>query len=168
MAYHPTVLRQLLQSVPRIEFERLTAKVDGRRRSDALSRWSQFLALVVGHVGQRHSLRDIESALMNDPSPRYHLETRSVSRSALARGNEKLNADFFQKFFGMLYRRLQSSGSVPGQRFRFKGKLFSLDGSLIDLSMKVFPWANIAPKKAAFKLHLGLDHDSLIPLCLYS
>jgi IS4 transposase len=34
---------------------------------------------------------------------------------------------------------------------------------LIDLSMKVFPWAEIAPKKAAFKLHLGLDHDGLIP-----
>jgi hypothetical protein len=46
--------------------------------------------------------------------------------------------------------------SVPGKRF-------SLDGSLIDLSMKVFPWADIAPKKAAFKLHLGLDHDGLIP-----
>jgi hypothetical protein len=44
---------------------------------------------------------------------------------------------------------------VPGKRFRFKGKLFSLDGSLIDLSMKVFPWADVAPKKAAFKLHLG-------------
>ena len=163
MAYHPTVLRQLLQSVPRLEFERLATKVDGPRRSDALSRWSQFLALVVGHVGQRHSLRDIESALMHDPSLRYHLDTRSVSRSALARGNEKLNADFFQELFGMLYRRLQSSGSVPGKRFRFKGKLFSLDGSLIDLSMKVFPWADIAPKKAAFKLHLGLDHDGLIP-----
>jgi hypothetical protein len=121
-----------------------------------LSRWSQFLALVVGHVGQRHSLRDIESALMNDSSLRYHLSTRSVSPSALARGNEKLNADFFQELFGLLYTRLQSSGSVPGKRFRFKGKLFSLDGSLIDLSMKVFPWADIAPKKAAFKLQLGL------------
>ncbi|WP_038039727.1 DUF4372 domain-containing protein, partial [Thioalkalivibrio sp. AKL9] len=63
MAYHATVLRQLLQSVPRLEFERLATKLDGPRRSDALSRWSQFLALVVGHVGQRHSLRDIESAL---------------------------------------------------------------------------------------------------------
>jgi transposase len=52
---------------------------------------------------------------------------------------------------------------VPGKRFRFKGKLFSLDGSLIDLSMKLFPWADVAPKKAAFKLHLGLDHDGLIP-----
>lgn len=149
--------------MPRLEFGRLTRKVDGPRRSDALSRWSQFLALVVGHVGQRHSLRDIESALMSDPGLRYHLDTDSVSRSGLARGNEKLNADFFQELFGLLYARLQSSGSVPGKRFRFKGKLFSLDGSLIDLSMKVFPWADIAPKKASFKLHLGLDHDGLSP-----
>ena len=162
MAYRPTVLRQLLQCVPRLEFERLATKLDGPRRSDALSRWSQFLALVVGYVAQRHSRRDVESALMNDPSLRYHLDTRSVSRSAPARGNEKLNADFFQELFGLLYTRLQSSGSVPGKRFRFKGKLLSLDGSLIDLSMKVFPWADIAPKKAAFKLHLGLDHDGLI------
>ena len=29
--------------------------------------------------------------------------------------------------------------------------------------MKVFPWADVAPKKAAFKLHVGLDHDGLIP-----
>ncbi len=86
MAYHPTVPRQLLQWVPRLEFERLVTKLDGLRRSDTLSRWSQFLALVVGHVGQRQSLRDIESALMKDRSLRYHRGTRSVSRSALARG----------------------------------------------------------------------------------
>ena len=142
MAYHVTVLRQLLQCVPRLEFERLATKLDGPRRSDALSRWSQFLALVVGHVGQLYSLRDIESARMNDLSLRYHLSTRSVSRSALVRGNKKLNADFFREIFGLLYTRLQASGSVPGKRFRFKGKLFALDGSLIDLSMKVFPWAD--------------------------
>ncbi len=47
--------------------------------------------------------------------------------------------------------------------FRFRNKLFSLDASLIDVSMKVFPWANFGRKKSAFKLHLGLDHDGLIP-----
>ena len=31
MAYHATVLRQLLQYVPRLEFERLATKVDGPR-----------------------------------------------------------------------------------------------------------------------------------------
>ena len=162
-AYHPTVLRQVLQCVPRLEFERLATKLDGPRGSDALSRWSQFLALVVGHVGQRHSLRDFESALMNDPALRYHLDTRSVSRSALAGGNEELNANIFQELLRLLYTRLQSSGSVPGKRFRFKGKVFSLDGASIDLSMKVFAWADVGPKKSALTLHQGLDHDGLMP-----
>jgi len=163
MAYHPTVLSQLIQSVPRLEFEKLAQAHDGVRRSDALPRWSQFIALAVGHLGQRHSLRDIEAALASDPKLHYHLGTSAVSRSALARANEKLTADFYRDLFGELYRRLQNTHAVPGKRFRFKGKLFSLDGSLIDLSMKVFPWADVAPKKAAFKLHLGLDHDGLIP-----
>ena len=163
MAFHPTVLSQLLQSVPRLEFEKLAQAHDGHRRSDALPRWSQFIALAVGHLGQRHSLRDIEAALASDPKLHYHLGTRAVSKSALARANESLAADFYKDLFGALYARLQATHVVPGKRFRFKGKLFSLDGSLIDLSMKVFPWADVAPKKAAFKLHLGLDHDGLIP-----
>jgi len=52
----------------------------------------RFLALVVKHVGQRHSLRDIESVLMNDPPLRYHLDlgTRAVSCSVVARRNENL------------------------------------------------------------------------------
>ena len=163
MAYHPTVLSQLLQSVSRLEFEQLVQAHDRARRSDALPRWSQFIALAVGHLGQRHSLRDIEAALASDPKLRYHLGTRPVSRSALARANESLSADFYRDLFGKLYARLQQTHVMPGKCFRFKGKLFSLDGSLIDLSMKVFPWADVAPKKAAFKLHLGLDHDGLIP-----
>jgi hypothetical protein len=163
MAYHPTVLSQLLQSVPRLEFEKLVQAHDGARRSDALPRWSQFIALAVGHLGQRHSLRDIEAALASDPKLHYHLGTRAVSKSALARANESLTADFYKDLFGALYARLQATHVVPGKPFRFKGKLFSLDGSLIDLSMKLFPWADVAPKKAAFKLHLGLDHDGLIP-----
>jgi len=41
--------------------------------------------------------------------------------------------------------------------------MFSLDGSLFDVAMEIFPWSNYNNKKAAFKLHLGLDHDGLIP-----
>jgi len=163
MAYHPTVLSQLIQSVPRLEFEKLAQAHDGARRSDALSRWSQFISLAVGHLGQRHSLRDIEATLASDPKLHYHLGTSAVSKSALARANENLSADFYRDLFGKLYDQTQKMHAVPGKRFRFKGKLFSLDGSLIDLSLKVFPWADVSSKKAAFKLHLGLDHDGLIP-----
>lgn len=60
MAYHNSVLSQLLKLIPRHEFERRAQQVDGRRRSDALSRWSQLVALTVGQLGGRRSLRDID------------------------------------------------------------------------------------------------------------
>jgi len=161
MAYHTTTLSQILKMVPRLEFERLGNQHDGRRRSDALSRWSQFVALSVGQLAGRTSLRDIESTLQSQTQHRYHLGSQSVSRSALGRANETLDYSFYSSLFQALYQRCVHH--APRHGFRFKNKLFSLDGSLISLSMKVFPWADYNCKKAAFKLHIGLDHAGFIP-----
>ena len=38
-----------------------------------------------------------------------------------------------------------------------------MDASLIELSLKIFPWAHYALGKAAMKLHIGLDHGGYIP-----
>jgi len=161
MAHCNTVLSQLLKLIPRHEIERLANQVDGKRRSDAMSRWSQFVTLLTGHLAGRRSLRDIETMLRTQSQHQYHLGTQTVSRSALSRANEQLDYDFFTRLFASLYQRC--TRHQPRHGFHFKHKLFSLDGSLIDLSMKIFPWANYNSMKAAFKLHVGLDHDGLIP-----
>lgn len=161
MAHNNTVLSQLLKLIPRHEIERLSNQHDGKRRSDALSRWSQFVALLTGHLSNRRSLRDIEATLQAQAHHQYHLGTQPISRSALGRVNEQLDYAFFTELFSRLYQRCISH--QPRHGFRFKNKLFSLDGSLIDLSMKIFPWADYNSMKAAFKLHVGLDHDGLIP-----
>jgi putative transposase len=161
MSYHTTILTQILKLVPRLEFEKLANQHDGKRRSDAMPRWSQFTAMTVGHLGGRTSLRDIESTYKTQSQHHYHLGTKTVTRSSLARVNEQLDYRFYESLFSVLYQRCVNH--APRHGFRFKGKLFSLDGSLIDLSMKLFPQADYNRKKAAFKLHVGLDHDGLIP-----
>lgn len=161
MAHHNIVLSQLLRLVPRHEFDRLAEQHDGRRRQGSMSRWTQFVALSVGQIGGRSSLRDIESSLAAQPSHRYHLGSQSVSRSALGRANEKLDFAFYEALFARLYQ--QAGHKAPRHGFALPEKLFSLDASLIDVSMKLFPQANYNSMKAAFKLHLGLDHDGLIP-----
>jgi hypothetical protein len=161
MAYNNSVLSQLLKLLPRHEFETQANRCDGKRRSDALSRWSQFVALTIGQLGGRRSLRDIEATIHSQARHRYHLGSQSISRSALSRANERLDYRFFEGLFQSLYQRCTHSQRSHG--FRFNNKLFSLDASLIDVSMKVFPWANFNRKKSAFKLHVGLDHDGLIP-----
>src|SRR5258708_4667931 len=91
----------------------------------------------------------------------YHLGARPVKRSSFARVNEEQPADLYATLFERLYARCLAH--APRHGFRFKNKLYSLDTSLIDLSLEVFPWAHYALGKAAMKLHLGLDHDGTLP-----
>ena len=165
MSHHNTVISQLLKLVPRHEFQMLSEQHDIKRRSGALSRWSQFVAMFTCQVSGLLSLRDIESTLQSQQQHHYHLASQSISRSALGRANETLDYQFFVALFGKLYQRCVQHSPRHGVKsdFALKEKLFSLDASLIDVSMKLFPKANYNRMKAAFKLHVGLDHDGLIP-----
>ena len=161
MSHHNTILSQILQQVPRHEFKRLAKEHDGKRRCDAMSRWSQFVAMTVAQLSGRSSLRDIESAIASQKQISYHLGSGPIRRSALGRANQNLDFRFYEALFSKLYALCQNHSGK--HRFRFKGKLFSLDASLLDVSMKIFPQANYNNRKAAYKLHVGLDHDGLIP-----
>lgn len=161
MSHHNTILSQMLKLIPRHEFERLSQQHDGKRRVGALSRWSQFVAMFTCQVSGLSSLRDIESTLNAQKHHYYHLASQAISRSALGRANETLDYQFFSALFAQLYQRCINRSHK--QDFGLKEKLFSLDASLIDVSMKLFPSANYNRMKAAFKLHVGLDHDGLIP-----
>jgi len=126
-----------------------------------MSRWSQFVALAVGQLASRTSLRDVVSNLDAQRQKLYHLGCGRVARSSLARVNAQQPATLFEELFGRLLARCRSC--APRHGFRFKNKLFSLDASMIDLSLEVFPWATYRQRKGAVKLHVGLDHDGLIP-----
>ena len=93
------------------------------------------------------SLRDIESTLHAQKQHHYHLASQTVSRSALGRANEALDYQFFIALFGQLYQRCMNRSAKQD----------------FDLKEKLFPSANYNRMKAAFKLHVGLDHDGLIP-----
>lgn len=161
MAHHNTVFSQILKLVPRHEFSGLAKAHDGHRRSDAMSRWTQFIAMATAQLTGRSSLRDIESTLASQKHLQYHLGSGAVKRTTLSRANKTLPSSFFEALFAKLYTRCQQRS--PKHNFRFKRKLFSLDASLLDVSMKVFPSAEYNRMKAAYKLHVGLDHDGLIP-----
>ena len=59
MAHHNTVFSQLLKLVPRHEFEGLARRHHRGRRFRKTSRWSQFVAMAMGQLSGRHSLRDV-------------------------------------------------------------------------------------------------------------
>ena len=161
MAHNNTVFSQLLKLIPRHEFERLSKAHHVGRQLRKTSRWSQFVSLCLGQLAGRHSLRDIESNMNAQSNRLYHLGAKPVARTTLSRLNEKQPYTMYEALFNQLYARCQQL--APKHRFRFKNKLYSLDASLIDLSLNIFPWAHYALGKAAMKLHVSLDHAGYIP-----
>jgi len=161
MAHNNTIFAQLLKLVSRHEFEGLAKTHHVGQKLRQTSRWSQFVSLCLGQLSGRHSLRDIESNMNAQASRLYHLGAKPVPRTSLARLNEAQPASLYESLFSKLYAQCKKLS--PGHKFRFKNKLYSLDASLINLSLKVFPWAHLALGKAAMKLHLSLDHSGYIP-----
>jgi putative transposase len=155
------VFSQLLQVFPRHEFRRSAARHHRGRALRAISRWDQFVALAVGQLTGRSSLRDLVANLAAQGSKLYHLGARVVSRSSLARVNRDQPAALFKEVFHELLARTQQHASKHS--FRFKGKLISLDASFIEMTASVFPWAEFRSTKGAIKLHVGLDHDGYLP-----
>ncbi len=161
LAHHNTVFSQLLKLVPRHEFETLAHQHHAGRKLRKMTRWSQFVSLALAQLSGRSSLRDIVSNLSAQKAKLYHLGSAPVSRSSLARVNEKQPYTLYETLFAKLLSRCQ--GIAPRHGFRFKNKLYSLDASTIDLCLSVFPWAKFRTTKGAVKLHVGLDHDGLLP-----
>ena len=161
MAHHNTVFAQLLKFVPRHEFEALANQHHEGQKLRKMSRWSQFVALSLAQLSGRSSLRDIVSNLSAQSAKLYHLGSCQVTRTSLARVNERQSHVLYESLFHKLLSRCQ--GFAPRHGFRFKNKLYSLDASTIDLCLSVFPWAKFRTTKGAVKLHVGLDHDGLIP-----
>jgi hypothetical protein len=86
-------------------------------------------------------------------------------RSTLAYANEHRPWELYQTVFEKTLCKCQELVASQGGRkkFRFKNKLMSLDGSIIDLSVNMFDWAKYRRTKGAIKLHLLLDHDGYLP-----
>jgi hypothetical protein len=137
LGHSSTVFAQVLRLVPRHVFERLAAWHHTGARLRRASRWSQLVALGLAHLGGRASLRDVVASLEAQAPRLYHLGARPLTRSTLARINAEQPYELYETLFGALYQRCQRH--APRHGFRFKNKLLSLDSSLIDLSLEVFP-----------------------------
>ena len=161
MAHNSTIFGQLLKLVGRHEFERLASEHQTGRKARKLTRWSQFVAMGMAQLAGRVSLRDIVSNLSAQSRKLYHLGVGEVSRSSLARVNAEKPSGLYEALFGLLLSRCRSL--APGHGFRFRNPLYSLDSTVVDLCLSVFPWANFRRTKGGLKAHVALDHAGHLP-----
>lgn len=162
MSHNNTVYAQLLKLIPRHEFEKLNNQLRPGRKTPGMTSWDQFVSLAFSQLSNCQSLRDIENGLLVQKSKLYHLGIKPVARSSFSRWNNNQDYRLFESLFYCLQQRCHGIGGK--HKFKFKNPLYSLDSSLIDLSLKCFPWADVNNRgKGALKLHVGLNHNGYIP-----
>jgi hypothetical protein len=161
-----SVFSQLLQLFSRGAFARAVKEHSAERNAKGFTCWGQFVAMLFCQVAQLKSLREVCMGLASCEAPLKHLGiSETPNKSTLAYANEHRPWELYQTIFGQLLEKCQAEVAVRGGRkkFRFKNKLLSLDGSIIDLSVSMFDWAKYKRTKGAIKLHLLLDHNGYLP-----
>jgi hypothetical protein len=161
MSHVSTVFNQLLQLIPRHDFEKLVREHQGDRYVKNFTCWKQFITLLYAQIKGQDSLRDIVTGLNSQSGKLYHLGMGKVSRSTLSDANSERD---YRVYEGLFYNLLEKCESLtPGHGFKFKNPLYSFDSSSFELCLSVFPWAKYKKTKGALKLHCLLDHRGCIP-----
>jgi hypothetical protein len=160
-----SVYSQLLQLFSRGQFARAVKQHHAEHNAKGFSSWEQFVAMLFCQLAHLSSLREVCMGLASCESPLKHLGiSMAPKKSTLAYANANRPWELYESIFMQLLEKCQTETAHRGRKFRFKNKLMSLDGSIIELSATMFDWAKYRQRKGAIKLHLLLDHDGYLPL----
>jgi len=162
MVRFASIFSQLLSLIPRGSFQSIARAHQGDFGAKGFSCWTQFSSMLFCQLAQAKSLREISYGLRCCLGKLVHLGIRKApSKSTLSYANAHRSWRIYEDLF---YQTLGTARQfAPGKKFRFKNKLLSLDSSVIDLCLSLFPWAKFRRKKGAIKLHMLLDHDGYLP-----
>jgi hypothetical protein len=162
------VFAQLMEFLPRRDFNACVARYRGDSRQRSFSCRDQFLALAFAQLTFRESLRDIATCLGAVGSKLYHAGFRSpVSRSTLADANRAHDWRIYADFAQVLIRRARRLYASESLSMELKQTVYALDSTTIDLCLSLFPWAKFRRQKGAVKLHTLLDLRGNIPCFIH-
>jgi hypothetical protein len=156
-----TIFGELLKLVPRYQFEKAVQQYQGDRYVKSYTTWHQYITILFSQIKQKDSIRDIVTGWDAFESRWYHLGMKDIRRSTFSDANNKRDYQIFESLFYHLLSRCRDY--TPKHRFKFNNPLFSLDASVIDLCLSVFPWAKFRKTKGAIKLHCLYDHSGALP-----
>jgi hypothetical protein len=158
------VFAQLLDFLPRHEFNLCVRRYHGNRRVRRFSCLDQFLCMAFAQLTYRESLRDIETCLRAMQSKLYHMGIRGqISRSTLADANETRNWRIYSDFAAVLIRKARTLYLQDDFGLALEQTAYVFDSTTVDLCLSLFPWAQFRRHKSAVKLHTLIDLRGNIP-----
>ena len=163
------VFAQIVEFLPRYEFEKCVKRYKGDFHTKSLSSYNHLLQLIFGQITSCTSLRDICLCLKAHQNNLYHLGIRQqVNQSSLSRANEKRDYRIFQDFGYHLIeqvRPLFAEERTP--LIDLEETIFALDSTSISVSINLAAWASGKYSRGAVKMHTLLDLRGNIPTFIH-
>jgi Domain of unknown function (DUF4372)/Transposase DDE domain len=158
------VFAQVLDFLPRHEFNLCRRRYRGDYKVRSFSCFDQFLCMAFAQLTSRDSLRDIETCLRALQPKLYHIGLRgTVCRSTLADANEQRDWRIYADLAQALIARARQLYAQDDLGWALHEPVYAFDSTTIDLCLTLFPWAHFRRRKAAVKLHTLLDLRGPIP-----
>jgi hypothetical protein len=159
-----TVFSQLLDFLPKHQFDICVRRYRGNHRVRTFSCFDQFLCMMFAQITYRQSLRDIEICLRAMLPKLYHCGIRGrVSRNTLAKANELRDWRIYADFAQVLIAKARTLYANEDFGIQLNRDVYALDSTTIDLCLTLFPWAKFRRHKAAVKMHTLMDLRGSIP-----
>ena len=159
-----TVFAQLMDFLPRHEFQKCVDRYHGNRRIRKFSCYDQFLCMAFAQLTYRESLRDIEACLGSFKNKLYHAGFRGrVARATLADANQNRDWRIWADFAQVLIKIAQPLYTDDDFGVDLGQAAYAIDATIIDLCLTLFPWARFRSTKAGIKLHTLLNLRGNIP-----
>jgi hypothetical protein len=163
-----TVFAQLIQHLPRYEFNQCVNRYHGNYKVKTFSCLDQLLCMAFAQLTYREGLRDIVTCLNSHRQKLYHMGIRGkIAKSTLADANELRDFRIYQDFGYMLINTASSLYRNEDLGLELKLAIYALDSTVIDLCLSTFPWATFRKKKAAVKIHTLLNVQGSIPTFIF-
>ena len=159
------VFSQVVEYIPRYQFDKLVKQYQGDWHTKNLSSYSHLLHLLFGQLTGCDSLRDICLCLEAHNKMLYHLGFRkSVNHTSLSRANESRDYRIFEGLGLYLIDMLRPMYSnIQLSQITIDNEIYALDSTTISTSIKLATWALGKYSKGAVKMHTLLDLRDNIP-----
>ena len=160
------IFSQIVDFVPRREFDACIEKFNGNNRIRKVNCRDQFLALMFGQLTGLRSLRGIVLCLNVHSHQFYHLGFRAkvFTLSTLSRANQFRDWQIWRDFTEHLILKARKLYARENNfSIELKNAVYALDSTVIDLCLATFKWAYFELQKSAVKVHTQLDLKGNIP-----
>ena len=163
--------RQLCNLIPAFQVPKLAGETGVAKQCRKFSSWSHLVSMLYAQATHSIGLNDLCDALNLQSGPLSAIRGATApKRNTLSHANSTRDAGLAEKLFWSVLAHLgqlqpKFYGAKQRSLRRFHRTVHAVDSTVIQLVANCMSWAKHRRRKAAAKLHVRLNLQSLLPQC---